>query len=127
MLAVTLGACSTPANRRELYNVSEGNSGPWHDYSRRRQAEAETGISGGVAPAALPGRTRSTLPPAPSGTPGPLPEPTLQSPMSPAAPPPAAVPPPAATDPALAPIDAGGTTAPAVAPPADTTTPPAPQ
>ncbi len=51
--ALTLNACETPANRRELYNTSEAN-GPWHDYARRREAEAEVGLPPGstsIAPA----------------------------------------------------------------------------
>lgn len=115
LAAATLAACSTPANRRELYNTSDSKSGAWHDYDRRRQAEAETGVSGGVAPSALPNSGKPTAQPSsvPAGTPGPLPPgasvpstPTMQEPLTPASsavipnvPPPADVaPPPAATD-----------------------------
>ncbi len=51
--ALTLNGCDTPANRRELYNTSEPN-GAWHDYARRREAEAEVGLPPGstsIAPA----------------------------------------------------------------------------
>ena len=44
--AVSLAACETPANRRELYNTSEPN-GAWHDYARRREAEVEVGLPPG--------------------------------------------------------------------------------
>ncbi len=44
--AVSLAACETPANRRELYNTSEPN-GVWHDYERRQEAEAEVGLPAG--------------------------------------------------------------------------------
>ncbi len=80
-LALALSACANPANRRELYNTSQAESGPWHDYDRRRMAEAETGVSGGSAPTVVPGaRSRTTPPPAgaplPPGT-APAPAPAV--------------------------------------------------
>lgn len=45
-VAASLAACETPANRRELYNTTEAN-GPWHDYARRREAEADAGLPPG--------------------------------------------------------------------------------
>ncbi len=44
--AILIAACSTPENRRELYNTSSTN-GPWHDYERRLDAAAETGQAPG--------------------------------------------------------------------------------
>ena len=44
--ALTLNACDTPANRRQLYNTSEPN-GPWHDYARRGEAETAVGLPPG--------------------------------------------------------------------------------
>ncbi len=55
-LAISFAACSTPENRRELYNSTEGN-GPWHDYARRMDAAEETGVAPGDMghPVGLPG------------------------------------------------------------------------
>ena len=75
-LALSLAACSTPENRRELYNTSGGN-GPWHDYERRMDASDETGVppgdmghgvGGPAGPAGTvgvqpPGRTGRVTPP----------------------------------------------------------------
>ena len=61
-LAISLAACSTPANRRELYNTSSAN-GPWHDYERRLDASDETG----VAPADM-GHAAGVLPPPAPGS-----------------------------------------------------------
>lgn len=86
-LTLALSACATPANRRELYNTPQAESGPWHDYERRREAEATTGVSGGSAPTVVPGtRGRPTTTPASA----PLPPGTSPAPVTPAAP--AAVP-----------------------------------
>lgn len=86
-LALALSACANPANRRELYNTPQAESGPWHDYERRREAETMTGVSAGTAPTVVPGgRTRPTAPPASA----PLPPGTVPVPVTPAAP--AAVP-----------------------------------
>ena len=60
--ALTLNACDTPANRRELYNTSEPN-GVWHDYARQREAEADLGLP--------PGSTGKTAPIAGPTTPMP--------------------------------------------------------
>ena len=115
MLAVALGACSTPANRRELYNTSYSQSGSWHDYSRRRQAEAVTGISGGTAPSAVTGRNKPGTPSVtPSGTPGPLPPTAVEgNPQSPlgsgAGSTTPALPPSDPTQTPALPTDAGGT------------------
>ena len=69
-LALALSACANPANRRELYNTSQADSGPWHDYERRREAESATGVSGGAAPTVVPGtRGRPTAPPPSSALP----------------------------------------------------------
>ncbi len=82
-LALALCACANPANRRELYNTSQAESGPWHDYERRRQAEAETGVSAGTAPTVVSGtRGRPTAPPANSA----LPPGTAPAPGGPSAP-----------------------------------------
>ncbi len=71
-LTLVLSSCANPANRRELYNTSMADSGPWHDYERRREAEATTGVSAGSAPTVVPGtRSRPPAPPAsglPAGT-----------------------------------------------------------
>lgn len=85
-LLLTLSSCasSDPANLRQLYNAPLADNGPWHDYERRRQAEAETGVSGGTAPTVVPGAAgRPTAPPpssslpagtspAPTGAPAPI-------------------------------------------------------
>ena len=69
-LGLALSSCANPANRRELYNTSLADSGPWHDYERRREAEAVTGVSGGSAPTVVPGtRSRPTAPPPASALP----------------------------------------------------------
>ena len=82
-LALALSACANPANRRELYNTSLAESGPWHDYERRRAAEAETGVSAGTAPTVVPGsRGRATAPPASA----PLPAGTTPVPVAPTVP-----------------------------------------
>ena len=82
-LALTLSACANPANRRELYNTPQAESGPWHDYERRREAEAETGVSAGTAPTVVPGtRGRPKAPPAGSA----LPPGTVPAPGGPSAP-----------------------------------------
>ncbi len=87
-LALALSACANPANRRELYNTSQAESGPWHDYERRRQAEAATGVSAGSAPTVVPGsRGRATTPPASA----PLPPGTAPAPAAVGAPVPAQV------------------------------------
>jgi hypothetical protein len=56
-MMLSLVACSTPANRRELYNTADAN-GPWHDYERRLDAAEETGAAPGdmghAAEASLP-------------------------------------------------------------------------
>ena len=95
-LALALSSCANPANQRELYNTSQANSGPWHDYERRREAEAETGVSGGTAPTVVPGaRGRATAQPPSSA----LPAGTTVAPGAPAAPPAVGAPVPAqATD-----------------------------
>ena len=62
-LAISLAACSTPANRRELYNTSNAN-GPWHDYERRLDASEETGVAPGDM-----GHAAGVLPP-PTAAPG---------------------------------------------------------
>ena len=83
-LTLVLSSCSTPANRRELYNTSMADSGPWHDYDRRREAEAETGVSAGSAPTVVPGtRGRATAQPKSSD----LPAGTAPAPASAGAPP----------------------------------------
>lgn len=112
---------NTAANRRELYNTSDSHSGVWNDYSRRRQAEAETGVNAGPAPTVLPGRGRPTAPPPSSAAPGPLPPgaavPAMQAPLTPETGAPATVVP--------APADSGAPATPAT-PAADSTgTPPA--
>ncbi len=82
-LALALSSCANPANRRELYNTSMADSGPWHDYDRRREAEAATGVSGGSAPTVVPGtRTVPTAPPPTSA----LPAGTTVAPTTPAVP-----------------------------------------
>ncbi len=63
-VAASMTACETPANRRELYNTSEPN-GAWHDYARRRDAEAEVGLPPGstsTAPSTSPISPRGTRP-----------------------------------------------------------------
>ncbi len=71
--ALTLNACETPANRRELYNTSEPN-GPWHDYARRREAEAAVGLPPGstVQTSTSTGVTPRNTKPTPQPRSGPL-------------------------------------------------------
>ena len=133
--AVALAACATPANRRELYNTADSKSGSWHDYDRRRKAEALTGVSGGATPSSIPAnRGKATAPP-PSGTPGPLPPGAAvgasQAPLSPDAAASTAPPPPIAPAPgdAASPVptpDAGGANG-AVPPAVSDPTPAPPQ
>lgn len=81
-LGLALSSCANPANRRELYNTSMADSGPWHDYERRREAEAVTGVSGGTAPTVVPGaRNRPAAPPSTA-----LPAGTAPAPATPAVP-----------------------------------------
>ena len=71
--ALSLNACATPANRRQLYNTSEPN-GPWHDYARRRAAETAVGLPPGstVQTATSTGVTPSNTRPTPQPRSGPL-------------------------------------------------------
>ena len=147
LAVLSLAACSTPANRRELYNTNSAN-GPWHDYERRLDASEETGVApGDMGRAAGPGPEGTASPvggttvvrgsrPIPQPKSAPLtPDPTALPSNAPVpgatgpAPAPATVPAPAdvpssptTTDPS-APAAPGGAT---TAPPADPATPPNP-
>ena len=127
-VALALSSCANPANRRELYNTSQADSGPWHDYERRREAEAQTGISGGASPSAVSGtRGRPTAQPRtsnlPAGTsPAPAGTPAAQGTDTTSGAPPAPVNPPAPAAVATPAPDAAAT--PDAATPAPT--PPAP-
>ena len=71
---LTLNACETPANRRELYNTSEPN-GPWHDYARRREAESEVGLPPGSTSMASAATVTTSAPGGPRTSNRPTPQP----------------------------------------------------
>ena len=76
--ALTFNACDTPANRRELYNTTEPN-GAWHDYARRREAEAAVGLAPGSTTTA-PVNTAGPATPQPRSGP-PTPQPRSSAPL----------------------------------------------
>ncbi len=128
-LAVTLCACATPANRRELYNTGAAN-GAWHDYAREHAPDVPAGTTVTVeANSSTPrsrvhgDRTPLSPPsvPAPDATAPPPPAPAPAAPAPVTAPPPPAVPEAVPTAPAPV-TDATGAAIPGTAPATTTTT-----